>query len=111
MSNSQNKIDDSNLTNETLTCRDCGNLFLFTAAEQSQYIEKGLKHKPSRCPICRKKNREAVESTLIPVQCRMCKKRGLTLEVPEGQVDTLCEKCFLRVKTLWLAKHPRPSEV
>jgi hypothetical protein len=37
----------------TLTCRDCGNEFIFTAGEQSFYAEKGFTNKPSRCPSCR----------------------------------------------------------
>jgi hypothetical protein len=37
----------------TLTCRDCGAKFTFTAAEQEFYAEKGFTHDPSRCPQCR----------------------------------------------------------
>lgn len=38
---------------KTLTCRDCGAEFVFTAAEQDFFAEKGFTNDPSRCPECR----------------------------------------------------------
>jgi len=37
----------------TLTCRDCGREFLFTAGEQEFYQTRGLQNEPRRCPECR----------------------------------------------------------
>ena len=37
----------------TLTCRDCGKPFTFTAGEQAFFAEKGLSD-PIRCPDCRR---------------------------------------------------------
>ena len=37
----------------TLTCRDCGNEFTFTAGEQQFYADRGLTNQPGRCPDCR----------------------------------------------------------
>lgn len=36
----------------TLTCRDCGQAFTFTAGEQAFYQERGFSD-PQRCPACR----------------------------------------------------------
>ena len=36
----------------TLTCRDCGQEFTFTAGEQDFYASRGFSE-PSRCPDCR----------------------------------------------------------
>lgn len=36
----------------TLTCRDCGQAFTFTAGEQAFYQERGFSE-PQRCPACR----------------------------------------------------------
>ena len=41
------------LSDETLTCRDCGVEFVFTVGEQEFYASKGFTNKPSRCPSCR----------------------------------------------------------
>ena len=38
---------------KTLTCRDCGAEFVFTAAEQDFFAEKGFTNEPGRCPECR----------------------------------------------------------
>ena len=36
----------------TLTCRDCGQAFTFTAGEQDFYASRGFSE-PTRCPDCR----------------------------------------------------------
>ncbi len=38
---------------KTLTCRDCGTPFVFTAGEQEFYAQKGFTNEPTRCPACR----------------------------------------------------------
>src|SRR5437868_15393368 len=38
---------------KTLTCRDCGQEFIWTAAEQEFYASRGLQNAPTRCPADR----------------------------------------------------------
>ena len=38
---------------KTLTCKDCGQEFVFTAGEQEFYAEKGFQNEPTRCKACR----------------------------------------------------------
>ena len=45
------------MSDRTLTCRDCGQAFTFTAGEQAFYAERGFSE-PQRCPTCRS-NRKA----------------------------------------------------
>ena len=40
-------------SDKTLTCRDCGTQFVFTAREQDFYAEKGFTNEPGRCASCR----------------------------------------------------------
>ncbi len=40
------------MSDRTLTCRDCGQAFTFTAGEQAFYQERGFSE-PQRCPNCR----------------------------------------------------------
>src|SRR3954462_6020279 len=40
------------MSDKTLTCRDCGQAFTFTAGEQAFYLERGFSE-PQRCPACR----------------------------------------------------------
>jgi len=41
---------------------------------------------------------------MLKIQCRICGKKGLIPQIPEGTVDTLCEDCFLKVKEAYLSK-------
>jgi CxxC-x17-CxxC domain-containing protein len=41
------------LIDRTLTCRDCGQQFAFTAGEQEFFQSRGLTNEPGRCPECR----------------------------------------------------------
>ena len=42
----------------TLTCRDCGQSFTFTAGEQEFYQTRGLTNEPGRCPECRRARKQ-----------------------------------------------------
>ena len=48
---------------KTLTCRDCGEAFVFTAGEQEFYQEKGFTNEPTRCPNCRRANKARRNAT------------------------------------------------
>lgn len=47
------------MEDKTITCKDCGNDFIWTAGEQAFYKEKGLDSEPQRCPDCRKARKAA----------------------------------------------------
>jgi len=42
---------------QTISCKDCGTQFTFTAREQEFYAEKGLRNAPTRCKPCREKRK------------------------------------------------------
>ncbi len=42
----------------TITCKDCGTEFVFTAGEQQFYAEKGFTNQPVRCLACRKARKQ-----------------------------------------------------
>jgi CxxC-x17-CxxC domain-containing protein len=42
----------------TLTCRDCGQQFTFTAGEQEFYQSRGLTNEPGRCVDCRRARKQ-----------------------------------------------------
>jgi hypothetical protein len=42
---------------KTITCRDCGMEFVFTAGEQEFYAQKGFTNEPTRCPSCRQQRK------------------------------------------------------
>src|SRR5262249_46776812 len=71
------------IVDKTLTCRDCGIEFTFTAGEQEFYQAKGLVNEPGRCPECRALRREgrgvSRARSMHEVTCAVC---GMATQVP-----------------------------
>jgi len=80
----------------TITCKSCGNDFVFTAREQEFFAKKGFSNEPKNCNKCRekaKKDRKARENYIT------CKSCGKTEKVSFQLVGTeylLCDDCFRR---------------
>ena len=49
---------------KTLTCKECGNEFVFTAGEQEFYAEKGFVNEPQRCKACRDARKNASKGSV-----------------------------------------------
>ena len=96
----------------TLTCRDCGQAFTFTASEQDFYASRGYSE-PSRCPDCRaarKAERQAGGGgssssggsrgygrgprEMFSVPCASCGKEALVPFQPSGDKPVYCSECF-----------------
>jgi CxxC-x17-CxxC domain-containing protein len=91
------------LADKTLTCRDCGKEFVFTAGEQEFYASRGLQHEPSRCPECRtarRRSRGGYGQTrqMFTAVCADC---GAETQVPfepkEGR-PVYCPDCYAKRK-------------
>jgi CxxC-x17-CxxC domain-containing protein len=94
---------------KTLTCRDCGATFVFTAGEQEFFAQKGFTNEPGRCPECRAASKARrnggyayvsqgeytrPERQMYPAVCSAC---GKATEVPfEPRLDkpVYCSDCF-----------------
>ena len=48
---------------QTLTCKECGKEFVFSASEQEFYAEKGFQNDPARCFECRQARKRPVSYT------------------------------------------------
>jgi CxxC-x17-CxxC domain-containing protein len=83
---------------KSLTCRDCGSSFTFTAGEQGFYLEKGLLNEPQRCPGCRaSRRRERTTGNgreLTTVTCANCGGNATVPFVPRLDRPVLCSSCF-----------------
>lgn len=90
---------------KTLTCRQCGASFVFTAGEQEFYQTRGLQNEPSRCPSCRVARRQerqgggsGLPRQMYPAICSSC---GAETEVPfnpRGDRPVYCAACFSKMK-------------
>ncbi len=86
---------------QTLTCRDCGKPFVFTARDQEFFAEKGFTNAPTRCKECRnlrKKTGGTTDTnalkTLYKIACKQCGKVGEMATQPRKPDDVLCSECF-----------------
>jgi CxxC-x17-CxxC domain-containing protein len=98
----------------TLTCRDCGQAFTFTAGEQDFYASRGFSE-PSRCPDCRaarKSQRDGGSSygsygssggyssggrgerEMFSATCSSCGQEAKVPFQPSSDKPVYCSTCF-----------------
>mgnify|MGYP001586964704 CR=1 FL=1 len=86
----------------TLTCKDCGQSFAFTAGEQEFYQQRGLVNEPGRCPTCRQSRRSSDsggsysrgQRQMYSVVCAQCGKPAQVPFQPRGDRPVYCSDCF-----------------
>lgn len=102
---------------KTITCRDCGMDFVFTAGEQEFYASKGFVNEPTRCPSCRQARKSAMNSggamrdpagaprgamagsgprerVTYKTTCANCGQETTVPFVPRGTKPVYCSSCF-----------------
>lgn len=88
---------------QTLTCRDCGNQFVWTASEQEFYQQKGFQNAPVRCPADRAAKKARMEGgrgggprQMFEITCSNCGRKDTVPFQPRGDRPVLCGDCFRR---------------
>lgn len=81
---------------KTLTCKECGNEFVFTAGEQEFYAAKGFQNEPQRCKACRdaKKNGAKAPREMYETTCANCGGVARVPFKPSTDKPVLCSECF-----------------
>ncbi|MDR3592001.1 MAG: zinc-ribbon domain containing protein [Negativicutes bacterium] len=86
---------------KTLTCRECGADFVFTASEQDFFAEKGFTNEPGRCPECRAARKQSggfgrnrAPREMHPAVCAACGKDTQVPFRPSGDRPVYCSDCF-----------------
>lgn len=91
------------MQDKTLTCRDCGAQFVFSASEQAFYAEKGFTNEPTRCPTCRAARKASREGSgprghgareMHPAVCAQCGKETEVPFLPRSDRPVYCPECF-----------------
>jgi len=88
----------------TLTCRDCGESFVFSAGEQEFYASKGLTHDPQRCASCRAATKQARGSGAGGAReyhaaiCNSCGGQAMVPFQPRPDRPVYCSSCFDKVR-------------
>ena len=87
---------------QTLTCRDCGNTFVWTASEQEFYAQKGFQNPPARCPSDRamKKARmgQGGPRQSFEITCATCGKTDTVPFKPTGDRPVYCREHFQKTQ-------------
>ncbi len=99
------------MSDQTLTCTDCGKQFTFTESEQEFYQSKGFST-PGRCPDCRAARKAARqggssygsssgygsssygERQMYPAVCAQCGKDTQVPFQPRGDKPVYCSDCY-----------------
>lgn len=106
---------------KTITCRDCGMDFVFTAGEQEFYASKGFVNEPTRCPTCRQARKAALNSNggmrddrgprpalsgaaprervAYKTTCANCGQETTVPFVPRGTKPVYCSSCFDQMRS------------
>ena len=85
---------------KTLTCKDCGQEFTFTASEQEFFESKGFTNEPGRCPACRAAKKaqsgrgRGGDRQLYDAVCASCGKPTKVPFQPSGDKPVYCRDCF-----------------
>jgi len=100
------------LEDRTLSCRDCGGEFAFTAGEQRFYMERGLLNDPQRCPTCRatkRRERGDDQRALTTVVCASCGAQTTVPFVPRLDKPVYCNSCFVKARAATNGTEPGQS--
>ena len=100
-------------TDKTLTCKDCGQEFIWTSGEQEFYASRGLMNEPGRCPSCRAARRASGgmgggayggsrgmggPREFFTATCSNCGGEARVPFQPRGDKPVYCSSCFEQVR-------------
>jgi CxxC-x17-CxxC domain-containing protein len=102
---------------KTVSCRDCGQAFVFSGGEQEFHASKGFTNEPGRCPDCRASRRSdrgggsggyssgsyggsggggygRQEREMFSATCSSCGQEARVPFQPRGDKPVYCSNCF-----------------
>lgn len=86
---------------KTLTCRECGGAFIWTAGEQQFYKDRELINIPGRCPKCRTRRKTRMglpTSANAEVVCAQCGQATTVPFIPRNGNPVYCSTCLSTVR-------------
>jgi CxxC-x17-CxxC domain-containing protein len=102
------------LADKTLTCKDCGQQFVWTASEQEFYASRGLQNPPGRCKSCREARKATGGGSgrrygderssyggpreMYTATCSNCGGEARVPFQPRGDRPVYCSNCFEQMR-------------
>ena len=85
---------------KNLTCKDCGNEFVFTVGEQEFFAEKGFINEPQRCKTCRdtRKSASRADREMHIATCANCGQDAKVPFKPREDRPVYCSDCFASMR-------------
>ena len=85
---------------KNLTCKDCGEEFVFTSGEQEFYAERGFQNEPQRCKPCRTNRKAELRGpkTYFDTTCAACGAEAKVPFEPKTDRPVYCSDCFAKMK-------------
>jgi len=96
------------MADKSITCKDCGETFIFTESEQAFFAEKGYTNDPTRCPSCRAARKQSRgndgdrgyqsnsrnDREMFTAVCATCGKTTTVPFKPSQDKPVYCRDCF-----------------
>lgn len=79
---------------KTLTCKECGEEFIFSAGEQEFFAEKGFQNVPVRCKACRSKRNTSTKKEFYEAVCAECGQITKVPFKPHLDKPVYCSNCY-----------------
>jgi CxxC-x17-CxxC domain-containing protein len=92
---------------KTLTCKDCGQEFTFSASEQEFFASKSFANEPGRCPACRAAKKQqggfggrrsggggGGDRQMFTTTCSNCGVSTTVPFKPTGEKPVYCRDCY-----------------
>jgi CxxC-x17-CxxC domain-containing protein len=91
---------------KTLTCADCGQEFVFSAAEQETFQSRGYTNEPKRCLACREAKRSsrpqgggsALRREMFSATCAQCGRDTKVPFEPRSGRPVYCSECYSKIR-------------
>ena len=86
---------------KSLSCRDCGGSFIWSAGEQAFFKDKALTNMPVRCAQCRSARKAKLglpARTQSWVKCAKCYTSTTVPFVPRNGTPVYCAACFTAIR-------------
>jgi CxxC-x17-CxxC domain-containing protein len=103
-------VENSDFQDRSISCIDCGELFVWTIGEQVFFHDKGLRNEPKRCKRCKQAKNERLAAISaahssgvkqrieVTVMCAQCGSQTTVPFYPSQGRPVYCRSCFLAAR-------------